>query len=358
MKQSKYISWFYSLSNTIRFLLILSMILVIAYIDYRTPAEFSARFFYLIPLFLSVWDGKGVAAGLYFSLICTILYFYSEFLQKNIHEYGFFLIWNYIIALAYFMSFVIIVNKLKKINLLLVNKNKELEITNNQKDKFFSIIAHDLRSPFQGFIGLTQAMAQDLDSFTKDELAEVSVELYKSSNNLYKLLENLLEWSRLQKGMVSFNPKDIVLSEAVSHNINLLCKRCEQKGIEIISELPQNQNVFADEEMLNSLLRNLLSNAVKFTKQGGKVTVKSRTTEDEMIEISVTDSGIGMPENLHKNLFKIGEKVGRKGTDGEETTGLGLLLCKDFVEMHSGRIWVESEEGKGSTFSFTLPRSK
>ncbi|MDP4116693.1 MAG: ATP-binding protein, partial [Bacteroidota bacterium] len=159
-------------------------------------------------------------------------------------------------------------------------------------------------------------------------------------------------------GMVSFQPTEISLSDVVSRNIKLISNRGAEKGIEIINNVPIGQSVYADEEMLNSLLRNLLSNAVKFTKQGGKVIVKSRTIEDEMIEISVTDSGIGMPENLHKNLFKIGEKVGRKGTDGEETTGLGLLLCKDFVEMHSGRIWVESEEGKGSTFSFTLPRSK
>ncbi|MEI7811039.1 MAG: HAMP domain-containing sensor histidine kinase [Ignavibacteria bacterium] len=227
---------------------------------------------------------------------------------------------------------------------------KELIAT---KDKLFSIIAHDLKGPFQGFLGVTELMAEDISSFSQDELSEAGREIHYSAKKLFKLLNNLLEWARMQRGMVSFNPQEIVLAEIVFHNISLIVKRGKQKGIEII---PENHIVFADEAMLDSILRNLLSNAVKFTECGGKVIVKARESEDnKMVEISVADNGIGMPENLFSKLFKIDEKVGREGTDGESSTGLGLLLCKEFVEKHGGNIWVESLDRKGSTFYFTLP---
>jgi signal transduction histidine kinase len=158
----------------------------------------------------------------------------------------------------------------------------------------------------------------------------------------------------MQQGAVSFNPVEIVLSKMVSLNIDLLIKRGEQKGIEMISDVPLEQKVYADKAMLNSILRNLLSNAVKFTKRGGIVRISSKITGDNMLEISITDSGIGIPESLSEKLFKLEEKVGRKGTEDEESTGLGLLLCKEFVEKHGGKIWVDSKEGVGSTFYFTL----
>ncbi|MEI7811511.1 MAG: PAS domain S-box protein [Ignavibacteria bacterium] len=237
-----------------------------------------------------------------------------------------------------------------------VTKTKEkLEKINAEKDKFFSIIAHDLRSPFQGLLVITKSMAENINSFSQTELSNVAREMYITSKNVFTLLNNLLEWARMQQGMISFNPKEILLSDIVSENINLIIKRGEQKEIEIINEAARNQTVNADEAMLNTILRNLLSNAVKFTKQGGKVSINSKVTENNMVEISVTDSGIGMPEALAQKLFKVAEKVGRKGTNGESSTGLGLLLCKEFTEKHGGKIWVKSENGKGSTFYFTLP---
>ncbi|MEI7812838.1 MAG: ATP-binding protein [Ignavibacteria bacterium] len=237
-----------------------------------------------------------------------------------------------------------------------LTKTKEkLEILNSVKDRFFSIIAHDLRSPFQGFIGLTELMAEDINSIPQDELSEMACEMHVTSKRLFLLLNNLLEWARMQQGAISFNPTEIVLSEIVSENIDLIIKRGKQKGIEIIHEADQNRTVYADKEMLNTILRNLLSNAVKFTRQGGKVSVSSKETENNMVELSVTDSGIGMPEDLSKKLFNMAEKVGRRGTDDESSTGLGLLLCKEFVEKNGGRIRVESQENIGSTFYFTIP---
>ncbi len=243
----------------------------------------------------------------------------------------------------------------KKTELIIQQQNKELQELNATKDKFFSIIAHDLRSPFQGFMGLTEVMAEDITRFSLTELSNLTKGMNSSANNLYKLLLNLLDWAQMQQGVESFNPIEIVLSEIVSQNIDLIIKRGEQKGIDIIIEIPENQTVYADEAMLNSILRNLLSNAVKFTRQSGKIHLLSKETENKMIEFSVTDNGIGMTDDFCKKLFKIEEKVGRKGTDGEKSTGLGLLLCKEFVEKHGGKIWVESRENLGSTFYFTLP---
>ncbi|MEI7811349.1 MAG: PAS domain-containing protein [Ignavibacteria bacterium] len=240
----------------------------------------------------------------------------------------------------------------------LIATKEKLENLNSEKDKLFSIIAHDLRSPFQGFIGLTESMVQDINSFSTDDLSDIGRLLYNSSKNLFTLLNNLLEWSRMQQGMVSFNPIKISLSEIVSQNIDLLVKVGEKKGIEIIHNIDINQTVYADEAMFNSILRNFLSNAIKFTRQGGKVTVSSKKTGNNMVEISVTDSGIGMSKDLSVKLFKTDEKTGRKGTDGELSTGLGLLLCKEFIEKHGGQIWVESEEEKGSSFRFILQETE
>jgi signal transduction histidine kinase len=162
----------------------------------------------------------------------------------------------------------------------------------------------------------------------------------------------------MQQGAISFNPVELVLLEIVSRNISLLCQRSEQKGVDIISEIPEKQSVYADEEMLNSILRNLLSNAIKFTNRGGKVRVYSNEKENNIVEIAIQDSGIGMSESLSKKLFRMEEEVGHTGTEGEKSTGLGFLLCKEFIERHGGKIWVDSREKIGSTFYFTLPQFK
>ncbi len=362
MNQSKYLSFFYSLNRGIRISIILFLILLIGYTDYITPPEISTRILYLIPLFLAVWDGKGITSGIYFSIICTIAYFYTELLQKNIHLQGFYLLWDYIINFGFFIAFVVVVDRLKKSNLLLSKKNEELiknnvelEKSNNQKDKFFSIIAHDLRSPFQGFLSLTKIMAEDMGSYTALELTQAGKDMHKTASNLFNLLKNLLDWAQIQKGAMSFQPELFPLSDLIAENVQVLKKRSEQKGISIINNVSDYFQVYADEKMISSVLLNLLSNAIKFTNRNGSVTICAKKTIDQSVEISVCDSGVGIGKNLIDKLFKVGEKVRTLGTEGELSTGLGLLLCKEFVEKQGGRIWVESEEGKGSTLSFTLP---
>ena len=237
----------------------------------------------------------------------------------------------------------------------ILHKTKQLQSLNSEKDKFFSIIAHDLRSPFQGLLYLTELMAEGKESFTVAELTEFSKSLNTSANNICKLLENLLEWAMIQNDSGSFDPKEVAFSAIVDQNIRLMEERAVQKGITIVNKVPDNQKIYADEKMIDAILRNLMSNAVKFTIRGGKVNIKSEIIGKRLLEISVTDTGIGMSEGLIEKLFKIDGQIGSKGTDGEPGTGLGLILCKEFVEKHSGKIWVESEEGRGSKFMFTIP---
>ena len=239
----------------------------------------------------------------------------------------------------------------------IIRSNQQLSKTVAEKDKFFSIIAHDLRSPFSGFINLTQIMAEESESFSKDELTDYSKSMYDSASTVYKLLENLLEWAQMQKGNISFNPQELLLPDLVSFSVNTINQRALQKGISLVTEIPSDQKIFADEKMTNTVLRNFLSNAVKFTKRDGTVTVRCKKIDGEMIEVSVKDTGVGMLEKDVKRLFKMEEKVSSNGTEGEPSTGLGLLLCKEFVEKNGGKVWAESKKGEGSTFYFTVPVS-
>jgi PAS domain S-box-containing protein len=240
----------------------------------------------------------------------------------------------------------------------ILHKTEQLQSLNIEKNKFFSIIAHDLRSPFHGLLNLTEMMADAKENFSASELTDFSRSLNKSANNLYQLLENLLKWAMVENGLIGFTPEELNLSVITLQNLRLIIERAIQKKITIVNEVPDNQIIYADEEMIKTILRNLLSNAVKFTSAGGKVIIKSEINENKMIEVSVTDTGIGMSEEVMKRLFNIGEQVGSKGTDGELSTGLGLILCKEFVEKHAGTIWTESEEGQGSTFRFTIPEKR
>ncbi len=234
-------------------------------------------------------------------------------------------------------------------------KNDELRHINAEKDKFFSIIAHDLRGPFNGFLGFTRLMVEDLPDLTQGEILKFAVSMRNSATNLFQLLENLLEWSRSQRGLTNFEPESFLLKSMIVESMHTLMDAAHKKGVCISFEIQEDLGVFADEYMLASTIRNLASNAMKFTKKGGNVSIAAKTVSGNSVEISVRDTGIGMSSTMVEDLFRLDVQTNRKGTDGEPSTGLGLLLCKDFIEKHGGKIWVESEEGKGSTFRFTLP---
>jgi len=239
---------------------------------------------------------------------------------------------------------------------VILSQADDLKEANAAKDKFFSIIAHDLRGPFSGFLGLTEIMAEELRSLSISQIQEFSVDMRKSATNLYRLLENLLQWSKMQQGSIPFNPELLQLRLVVDECFAMATETAKNKGIEIAYDISDDLKVFADSNILQTIIRNLVSNAMKFTPKGGKISVSAKATKNKSVEISVKDTGIGMTSEMVNNLFRLDVKTNRKGTDGEPSSGLGLLLCKEFVEKHGGKIWIESEEGKGSTFYFTIPK--
>ena len=234
-------------------------------------------------------------------------------------------------------------------------QNEELHKHIATKDKFFSIIAHDLRAPFNGFLGLTQIMAEELPSLTMAEIQQIAVGLRDSATNLFRLLENLLSWSRMQQGLIPFNPCEVQLLSIVEESSGMLHESAKHKNIKLTYDIPNNMVIFADSNLLQAIIRNLVSNAIKFTPYGGSVRVSATVNRDNEVEISIKDSGIGISTSMVGDLFSLDSKTGRKGTEGEPSTGLGLLLCKEFVAMHGGKIGVKSDEGNGSEFSFCLP---
>ena len=232
-------------------------------------------------------------------------------------------------------------------------KNELLQAINAEKDKFFSIIAHDLRGPLSAFVAATQIITDDVQNMTIDEIRDITNSMKSSATNIYSLLENLLEWSRLRRGGMDFIPVKLDLKSRVTSSIEVLYESARKKDITLGVNISEGILINADSHMFEAIIRNLVSNAIKFTVPGGKVTIEAQMGENKFVEIRIIDSGIGMSPELIEKLFKIDEKTSRPGTDGEASTGLGLLLCKEFIEKNGGKISVESEVGKGSTFSFT-----
>ena len=234
------------------------------------------------------------------------------------------------------------------------NEIKLIEL-NAEKDKLFSIIAHDLRNPFNVLLGYSEILTKELPEMTMDEIRDASSVLNTSAEKLYDLLGNLLEWSRMQRGLISFSPVSFTLAPAISETLKLSLENSIKKGIQIDFDIPGDLSVFADKKMLETIMRNLVNNAVKFTPKNGRIMISARPVSGTLTEISVKDTGIGMSQRMLDNLFRLDVKTNREGTDGESSTGLGLIICRDFVQKHKGNLWVESEVGNGSTFYFNIP---
>jgi PAS domain S-box-containing protein len=237
-------------------------------------------------------------------------------------------------------------------------KNELLQISNAEKDKFFAILAHDLRSPLSSFLGLAEVMAEDLHTMTMAEIEDITKSLHTSATSLFQLLENLLEWSMLKKGNFECRPEKITLNRLINRSIDPVQESARRKNIQLQFELNETYFVFCDVKMTETILRNLISNALKYTYPGGTVVVTAKTAEHGEIEVSVKDNGIGMKSEMLSKLFTMNEQLSRKGTEGESSTGLGLLICKEFVEKQGGNIRVESEVGKGSIFTFTVKKAE
>jgi signal transduction histidine kinase len=199
-------------------------------------------------------------------------------------------------------------------------------------------------------------MAENSNNLKIAEVQKISVKMRDSATNLFRLLENLLDWAIMQQGLIPFEPKVLELRPIVAESIWMTLEHAKNKGIEISYSIPDDLMVFADSNLLQTVIRNLVSNAVKFTTKGGKVSLLAKDVGNKTIEISVTDTGIGMNKKMIDDLFRLDVRTNRKGTDGEHSSGLGLHLCKEFIEKQGGQIVVNSEEGKGSLFCFTIPR--
>lgn len=243
----------------------------------------------------------------------------------------------------------------KNTNAALIESESKLRESNKNKDKFFSIIAHDLRSPFSSLLGYSDLLVEGFEDLSEEDLKNSIFILNKSIRKVYNLIENLLQWSRLQTDKIEINAVTVDLWSVSHMATSLLEVNALNKNIAIHNEISKNHFVFADEIMLTSVFQNLISNAIKFTKNGGEVFLKSYD-RGNYVEVNVVDSGIGISQDTLDRLFKIEIHQSTLGTNEEKGTGLGLILCKELIEKSGGRIWVNSEENKGSTFTFILPK--
>lgn len=231
---------------------------------------------------------------------------------------------------------------------------KELEVINKNKDMFFSIIAHDLRAPFNTLLGVTEMISGNMDDMSMKEVKEISSVIHSSTNNLFKLIENLLSWSRLQMGVFQINPVKLSILEVINDVLEVVSYSALDKKIMIENKIT-DLNAIVDKECLKTVARNLISNAIKFTNRFGNIILSSVELENH-IQITIKDNGVGIKEEAIPKLFSISSKTSTIGTESEKGTGLGLILCKDLIEKNNGTIWVKSQFGKGSEFSFTIPK--
>jgi signal transduction histidine kinase len=252
----------------------------------------------------------------------------------------------------------------KKLNILLNNQKDQLEQysarlkeLNITKDKFFSIIAHDLKNPFHVLNGIMNMLSEqdsDLKAEEKSTLYDVMKKTVDTSRNL---LENLLQWANSQTGRIELKPENIQLIDLVNKNLTLFKGSFSEKNLNINVELDENQTIIADSNMVDTIIRNILSNAIKYTSDNGQITIKS-VQENNEVKISIQDSGIGISEENIKFLFQMDKVFSTRGTRDEKGSGLGLLVCKEFVEKHNGKIWAESKLGSGSIFYIILPKTQ
>ena len=236
----------------------------------------------------------------------------------------------------------------------LKNSAAQLKELNATKDKFFSIIAHDLKSPFSGILGFSEILKDEAPDLDKNSIADYAHLIHKSAKHTFELLENLLDWARMQQEKIPFEPKKFLISSMVDSEFEGLKNNANQKNIALINNIHENIILFADENMIGTVLRNLISNAIKFTPKNGKVQISAEIQAGQL-EVSVSDTGMGMASDTIEKLFNLETSFTTRGTENEKGTGLGLLLCKEFIVKHSGKIGVNSERGKGSKFYFKIP---
>ncbi len=237
-------------------------------------------------------------------------------------------------------------------------KKSWLEKMNATKDQFFSIIAHDLKNPFNTIIGLSELLVYRYDKYSNEKIKEFIRQIHRHSTSAYNLLDNLLQWARSQTDRLEVSHQKLNIERLIEENISLLKNKAILKEITIELIPKEVPEVYADKNMVNTVLRNLLTNSIKFTPRKGNIKVHADEHDKDHIKVSVIDNGIGIDKENIPKIFDLTSHFTTRGTDSEEGTGLGMVLCKDFVEKNHGTIWVESEKGKGSAFHFTLLKAE
>jgi len=232
--------------------------------------------------------------------------------------------------------------------------NQELTVLNSSKDKFFSVVAHDLRSPFHGLLGLSEIIVDEFDYLEKPDLKEYISNIHKTIKNVYRLIENLLEWSRLQSGKMNFTPSKLNLHGIVESVQQVLIGVSSLKDIIITNSISMEMFVNADEKMLTSVIQNLITNSIKFSNPNSEIKV-SAVSDKHKVTVTIRDNGVGMDQDTLSKIFSLDHSITTPGTAQEKGTGLGLVLCREMIEKHGGKIWVESKKGVGTDFHFTLP---
>jgi PAS domain S-box-containing protein len=258
-----------------------------------------------------------------------------------------------------FFTIIVDITDLKERENEIRNQKDELAELNATKDMFFSIIAHDLKNPFTALLGISELLLKDYEIYNEETNKKFISIIYESANHIYKLLENLLAWSRSQSGKIEFNPSLVSIKAMVHENLKFFGHTAEMKNIQLQSDINDDYFINTDPDLIDTIIRNLLSNAIKFTPGDGKVIIDTKIVSgiqpNEYLEVSIKDTGLGISSENLITLFKIEVKNSSRGTNGESGTGLGLLICKEFVEKCGGKISVQSELGRGSTFKFTIP---
>lgn len=231
---------------------------------------------------------------------------------------------------------------------------EDLKETNKMKDKFFSIIAHDTSNMFTSLIAASQILEYQIEAHDKETIMQIGKTISQSAQRLFRLMENLLEWAKIQKGRLECSPQPLKMNELIRECMDIVAANATEKEIRITNKIPESTKVFADMNMVKTILRNLMNNAVKFTYPKGEVVISSQELDEDTLEISITDTGIGISEKDVKTIFRI-DHGHTAGTRGEHGNGLGLILCKELVEKNGGTIRAESSAGEGATFTISLP---
>lgn len=248
-------------------------------------------------------------------------------------------------------------NLQKKTNALLLKFQEEIDENKNSKNKFMSIISHDLRNPFNSLLGLTELLAYNIEDFTPQEIKESAISLNLTTHKLYNLLTNLLEWSKLQVGNFTIEKSEFLISQIINYIIDVFSDTIKEKQITVLRETDCDITIFADRNMIETAIKNIISNAIRFTKNGGTITITCRL-ERNMAVIIIKDNGVGIAKEEQERLFIFEKRFSTEDTNNEKGTGFGLLLSKEFIEKNSGFIKFSSEPNQGSTFIISLPTNQ